>query len=222
MNTSLQSTRIWDLPTRLFHVLLILCVAGLYLSAELLEDNLQIHFYFGFALLTLLIFRVLWGFVGGHWSRFTSFVPSPKRLLQFLRHPSEQVAGHNPLGALSVLVMLLFLLAQVFSGFFSYDDVAFSGPWHNLVSDECGEWLTEYHAEIGKTILLLLIGLHIGSIAFYKRVKNQDLVSPMVHGDKQLPLGTPASTDTTRTRLLALALLAVSAGITYGLIALGA
>ena len=199
-----------------------MCVTGLYLSAELLEDNLQIHFYFGFAMLTLLIFRLLWGFVGGHWSRFTSFIPSPQTLLKFLRHPSEQVVGHNPLGALSVLAMLAVLLAQVFSGFFSYDDVAFSGPWHNWVSDACGEWLTAYHAEIGKTILLLLIGLHMGSIAFYKRVKNQDLISPMVHGDKQLPLDTQASTDTGLTRLLALALLIVSAGITYGLVALGA
>ena len=221
MTTTLHNTRIWDLPTRLFHVSLILCVAGLYLSAELMEDSLQLHFYFGYATLTLLIFRVLWGFVGGHWSRFASFVPTPHQLLQFLRNPNQHAVGHNPLGALSVLAMLTVLLAQVFSGFFSYDDVAFSGPWHNLVSDECGEWFTHYHAEIGKSILLVLLALHVGSIVFYKRFKQQDLVSPMIHGDKTLPANTVASTDTTGTRLLALALLAASAGLTYWLVSLG-
>jgi cytochrome b len=221
MTPTLHNTRIWDLPTRLFHVSLILCVAGLYLSAELMEDSLQLHFYFGYATLTLLIFRVLWGFAGGHWSRFTSFVPTPSKLLQFLRDPSQPAVGHNPLGALSVLAMLTVLLAQVFSGFFSYDDVAFSGPWHNLVSDECGEWFTNYHAEIGKSILLILLALHVGSIVFYKRVKQQDLVTPMIHGDKALPPNTVASTDTTGTRLLALALLMASAGITSWLVSLG-
>lgn len=221
MNQTLHSTRIWDLPTRLFHVFLIFSVAGLYLSAELMEDNLLLHFYFGYATLTLLIFRVLWGFVGGYWSRFASFIPSPKKLLHFLRTPKSDAVGHNPLGALSVLAMLTLLFAQVFSGFFSYDDVAFSGPWHNFVSDECSEWLTNYHAEIGKNILLLLLALHVSSIVFYKRFKKQDLISPMIHGDKVLPSNTKASTDTVGTRLAALVLLIASSGLTYWLVSLG-
>ena len=221
MTAPLHTTRIWDLPTRLFHIALIVCVAGMYLSAEFLEDDLQVHFYLGYATLTLLLFRVMWGLVGGHWSRFVNFVPSPLGVLRFLRGESGSHPGHNPLGALSVLAMLLILLAQVFSGFFSYDDVAFAGPWHNLVSDECSEWLTEYHAEVGKSILLALLGLHIGSIVFYKRVKQQDLVSPMVHGDKVLAAEVTPSKDTASSRLLALALLVVSAAATYGLVSLG-
>jgi cytochrome b len=221
MTTPLHTTRIWDLPTRLFHIALILCVAGMYLSAEFLEDDLQVHFYLGYATLTLLLFRVMWGLVGGHWSRFVNFVPSPLGVLRFLRGESDSHPGHNPLGALSVLAMLLVLLAQVFSGFFSYDDVAFGGPWHNLVSDACSEWLTEYHAEVGKSILLALLGLHIGSIVFYKRVKQQDLISPMVHGDKAFSAEVTPSKDTASSRLLALALLLVAAAATYGLVSLG-
>ena len=221
MTAPLHTTRIWDLPTRLFHIALIVCVAGMYLSAEFLEDDLQVHFYIGYATLTLLLFRVMWGLVGGHWSRFVNFVPSPLGVLRFLRGESDSHPGHNPLGALSVLAMLLVLLAQVFSGFFSYDDVAFGGPWHNLVSNACSEWLTEYHAEVGKSILLALLGLHIGSIVFYKRVKQQDLISPMVHGDKAFSAEVTPSKDTASSRLLALALLLVAAAATYGLVSLG-
>ena len=221
---SMQTTRIWDLPTRLFHLLLIVCVAGLFASAELLEDNLQIHFYFGYATLTLLLFRLMWGFAGGHWSRFSSFVPTPHKLLTFvksMRSHNTASIGHNPLGALSVLAMLFVLLVQVFTGFFSYDDVAFNGPWSNLISNDLSDLLTEYHSEVGKSILLLLIALHVTSIVFYKRVKNEDLVSPMLHGDKSVPDNTPASTDNSQSRLLAFALLMASAAITYGLISLG-
>lgn len=224
MSHTHQTTRIWDLPTRLFHIGLIGCVFGLFLSAEFYDENLQIHFYFGYTTLTLLIFRVLWGFLGGYWSRFASFVPTPLHLISFikgLRGASAPSIGHNPLGALSVLAMMTLLLAQVLSGFFSYDDVTFAGPWHNLVSDEVSEWLTNYHAEVGKSFLLALIALHISSILFYKRVKHEDLITPMIHGDKLTPSGTTESTDTIGTRLLALGLLMASAAVTYWLVSLG-
>ena len=206
----LRPVRVWDLPTRVFHALLIVSMAGLILTGEVGGAALQWHFYFGYSVLSLVLFRVLWGFVGGHWSRFASFVPSPASLKAYVRgllsgHHSPSV-GHNPMGALSVLAMLALLLIQVFTGFISDDEIASSGPWTPLVSGDWIELATEYHGDVGKVLLILLVVLHVASILFYKRVKQEDLVTPMIRGDKTLPEGTPQSTDSALSRLFAFVL----------------
>ena len=107
-----QTVRIWDLPTRLFHWLLMLSVAGLITTGELAGEAMFLHFWFGYAVLTLVLFRLVWGVVGGHWSRFVNFIPRPAELKAYLlaiRHKQSTLhAGHNPLGALSIVLMLLF------------------------------------------------------------------------------------------------------------------
>lgn len=216
MNNNLTSSsdapervRIWDLPTRVFHILLIVCLVGLIITGNVGGGAMPWHFYFGYTALSLLLFRLVWGLVGGHWSRFVQFVPSPSRLrhyLQDLRSGRHRPAiGHNPIGALSVLAMLLVLLAQVFSGFMSDDEIAASGPWTALVSSDWVERATYYHTEIGKTLIIVLVLLHIGAVVFYKRVKRDDLITPMVTGDKVLPSQTTASRDTASSRAFALA-----------------
>ena len=217
---SLHRIRVWDLPTRGFHVLLALSVAGLIATGEI--GLMQLHFWLGYAVLTLVLFRLVWGFVGGHWSRFINFVPTPTKLRAYIQAISAQQTpqsiGHNPLGALSVLGMLCVLLIQVLSGFFSDDEIANTGPWTAFIPADWVEMATEYHSEVGKVILIVLIVLHVGTVLYYKRIKNDDLLTPMLTGDKVLTTETQASRDTRTSRLFALAILLGCAYVVYRLV----
>lgn len=217
---SLHRIRIWDLPTRGFHVLLALSVAGLIATGEI--GAMQLHFWLGYTVLTLVLFRLVWGFVGGHWSRFIHFVPTPTMLrsyVQALRAQQTPLSiGHNPLGALSVLGMLTVLLLQVFSGLMSDDEIANSGPWVALVPANWVEMATEYHSDIGKVILILLIVLHVGVVLYYKRVKQEDLITAMMTGDKVFTTEVHASRDTRTSRLFALGVFVGCAYVVYRLV----
>lgn len=217
---SLHRIRIWDLPTRGFHILLALCVAGLIATGEL--GLMQLHFLLGYAVLTLVLFRLVWGFVGGHWSRFINFVPTPAKLSVYIHAVrnarAPQSVGHNPLGALSVLGMLSVLLLQVFSGLMSDDEIANTGPWVALVPGDWVSLATEYHSDIGKVLLILLVALHVCTVVYYKRIKHEDLITPMLTGDKVFPIEVHASRDTLTSRLFALSILAGCAYMVYRLV----
>ena len=209
MTTETANIRVWDLPTRLFHLFLVLCFAGLIATGEIGGDDLMAwHFYFGYATLSLVFFRIVWGVLGGYWSRFGNFIPSPSQLTHYVKalrnHEHPRFISHNPLGALSVLCMLLLLLVQVFSGLMSDDEVSVAGPWTAWVPNQWVEWAGEYHTEIGQFLVLGLVGLHIASVLFHRWIKKDDLITPMKTGNKSLPANTHATTDTWRTRLLAL------------------
>jgi cytochrome b len=204
--------RVWDLPTRLFHWLLVLAVVGMLVTGYL--GALDWHMRLGCALFALLLFRLVWGLVGGHWSRFTTFFPSPRRIHAHLRKtPLDASAdlGHNPLGGLSIWAMLLVLLAQVGSGLMSDDDIAYAGPWAQHVPEAVMYLMTDYHATIGPWLIMALVLLHLAAILFYLLWKRENLIGPMLHGDKSLTLMTssPPSRDDLATRLLALVLLLV-------------
>ncbi len=217
-----QTVRIWDLPTRLFHWLLMLSVAGLITTGELAGEAMFLHFWFGYAVLTLVLFRLVWGVVGGHWSRFVNFIPRPAELKAYLlaiRHKQSTLhAGHNPLGALSIVLMLLLLFAQVFTGFMSDDEIATAGPWVALVPNSWVALATQYHGDFGKIFLIALIVVHVATVFYYKRVKNSDLITPMLNGNKELPSDTPQSRDTVTSRLFALGVLLASAYVVYRLV----
>ena len=219
-------TRIWDLPTRLFHILLALCVLGLVITGDNGDFAMAVHFYLGYTVLTLLAFRIIWGVVGGHWSRFMSFVPSPSSLLSYLRNfkkpDAKPSVGHNPLGAISVFVFLIVLTLQGLSGLMSDDDVSISGPWTVLVPNSWVEFATEYHTEIGFPLILVLIGLHIAAVFYHLLAKKQNLIRPMLDGDKLVSPATPASRDSWQTRLIALVVVAACAYGVYRLVTLSA
>lgn len=210
--------RVWDLPTRLFHWALVMCVGGLVVSGNLGGGAMTWHFRFGYCVISLLMFRVVWGFAGGHWSRFVNFVYTPSQTMGYLRtggQASYQV-GHNPLGALSVFAMLGFLLLQVSSGLMSDDEIAASGPLVRWVSGNWVSLATWYHKDIGKAILIVLVATHLLAIIFYRWRKNHNLVRPMFTGDKLLDTATTASSDTLGDRTKAIVVMLICVGLVWG------
>jgi cytochrome b len=221
----MQTIRVWDLPTRLFHWLLAAAVIGLVITATVGGNWMNWHLRLGYAVLTLLLFRLVWGFVGGHWSRFGSFLYAPSSLIAYLqgRVRPEHRVGHTPLGALSVFALLLVLVAQVSTGLMSDDEIAFFGPLVRFVSGDTVALATSYHKNVGKFIVIALVVLHVAAIAFYKWVKRDNLVRPMVVGDKQVAanLRVPHTRDTAASRALALIVLALCGGAVAWLVRLG-
>jgi cytochrome b len=163
------------------------------------------HFRFGYLMLSLLLFRLIWGVVGGHWSRFSSFLFSPVTLLRYLRGNDAPAlgTGHTPLGAVSVFALLLLLLVQVGTGLISDDEIASSGPLAHLVGSDTVSLATWYHHQVGKLVLLGLVAMHVCAILFYLWRKRQNLIVPMLFGDKYVAHPAKESRDDTRTRLLA-------------------
>ena len=207
--------RVWDLPTRVFHWALAACVIALVVTGQIGGSAMDWHFRLGYAVLTLLLFRLAWGLVGGHWSRFSSFLYAPSTVLRYLRGQGgpELSTGHNPLGAGSVFALLFFLLVQVATGLISDDEIASSGPLTSLVPSTWVSQATWYHHSVGKLVLIVLVALHVTAILFYLLRKRQNLVRPMLLGDKEVEQALPSSRDDVRTRLLAIVLLAVCAGL---------
>lgn len=217
------SVRIWDVPTRLFHWSLVLCTVGLVITGESGGDAMLWHFRLGYAVLTLLGFRLLWGLVGGHWSRWWRLPLAPASVRAYLRGqaPLSHTAGHNPLGSWSVMGLLLLCALQVGTGLFSDDDVGNSGPLSVLISGQWVSAITSWHKGPGKVLLLMLVGLHVAAIVWYRWRHGDNLVRPMLQGDKDLPAAVPASRDGVLNWLLALLCLALSSLAVQALLALG-
>lgn len=217
-----ERIRVWDLPTRCFHWALALAVVGLVTTAQVGGAAMPWHFRCGYLVLSLLLFRLCWGFVGGHWSRFASFIYSPRTTLQYLKGQGspEHSIGHNPAGAFSVFAMLGFLLLQVGTGWFSDDEIAAAGPGTKFVSNSWVSLATHYHAEVGKVIVLGLIALHIGAILFYRFKRGENLVSAMIQGDKESALALKNSRDDGASRLLAASLFVACAALVAWLVSL--
>jgi cytochrome b len=220
-----QPVRVWDLPTRLFHWLLAVAVLSLVVTGKVGGDAITWHFRLGYLVMGLLLFRFVWGLVGGHWSRFASFVRPPSTVLRYLRgqtRPDEHLdVGHNPLGAGSVLALLLLLAVQVGTGLVADDEIANQGPLNRFVSGATALSATAWHKDFGQIILIVLVVLHVAAIVFYRLKKGKDLVQPMLKGDKLLPPGVPASADTIGTRLLAVAVAAAAAALVTWVVRLG-
>ena len=217
-----HTTRVWDLPTRIFHWALFGLIVAMVATGLTGGNAMAWHFRFGYAVLSLLLFRLVWGLIGGRWSRFASFIYSPGTVLRYLRGQGrpEHSVGHNPLGAGSVFALLFFLFVQVGTGLFSDDDIAASGPLSKFVSNAMVSSLTGYHKNIGKYVLLALVLLHIAAIVFYMVKKKENLIGPMLHGDKSLANRVENSRDDGRSRALALGVFAICAALVATLVRL--
>ena len=212
--------RVWDLPIRLFHWLLVLCIAGSLISANFAGIAVEWHAYFGYSILILLIFRIIWGFVGSRHARFATFFPQRATIMAYLQGKSLRCLGHNPVGALSVFALLLVLSIQVLTGLFVDDEITFQGPLAKYVPNIVVSFLSEIH-EGNQVVIYILLTIHIVAIGYYKKFKGEDLITPMFSGDKEIDpseeakylpadLGQP-SKDGGLQRALALVLLSAIA-----------
>ena len=165
---------VWDLPLRLFHWLLALCVTGALVTVSLGGNWMVWHERFGLSVLGLLTFRLVWGLVGGTYARFSNFFPTPSRVSQYLRGQWQEL-GHNPLGAFSVFAMLGLFAFQALTGLFSSDDVAFYGPLTRLVDSDVISLLSGWHRSTEELIYVVVY-----------RLRGKKLVGAMLHGRKTL------------------------------------
>jgi cytochrome b len=180
------SIHIWDLPHRLFHWLLVVSVIAAYVTAKIGGSLIDWHGRLGIFILGLLVFRLIWGFIGSTQSRFVTFFPTFSRIVAYLKGTWQGI-GHNPLGAISVLALLTVLAVQVGTGLFANDDIAFEGPLFNLVDKSFSNKLTSWH-NISFNFLLALVGLHMVALIFYRWVKKTNLIVPMLTGKKKIPI----------------------------------
>ena len=181
---------LWDLPIRLAHWSFVALMPALWWTAE--HDNMGLHKKLGLGMLGLVAFRLVWGVVGSEPARFASFVKGPRRLLAYLRGQLAAAPGHNPLGALSVLALLGLLAVEVGLGLVTQDvDGIESGPLNHLVSYDTADRARHLHGQMFD-VLLGLIALHLVAIVYYRLVKRDNLVLPMVIGRKELDEAVPA------------------------------
>lgn len=182
--------KVWDLPVRLFHWTLVLLLVALATTGYLKGDWMTWHMRCGYALLTLVFFRILWGFAGSTHARFRSFLAGPGEAVAFgkkiLARAPAHSAGHNPLGGWMVLVLLLALLFQVGTGLFANDDILFEGPLAGLVSKAWSDRLTGWHYW-NVNLIWVLVGTHVAAVLYHWFIMKEDLVIAMFSGVKHLP-----------------------------------
>ncbi|MTH76713.1 cytochrome b/b6 domain-containing protein [Paracoccus aestuariivivens] len=185
-----REIKLWDPLLRGFHWMLALFVTAAWLLGQFGPAKMTLHFWCGYVVIGLLIFRLCWGFIGPAPARFSHFLCGPVTIASylrgiFMREPSYW-PGHNPLGALSVIAMLAVLAAQVSSGLISDpDDYINVGPLASYVSSATRSKAVGWH-EFGANLVLILVLLHVAVILFYRFWKGEDLVGPMINGRKQV------------------------------------
>jgi len=187
MRDERSSTRVWDLPTRLFHWALVALIALQFATAEFGFLSMQWHTRFGWATIALIGFRIVWGFTGSQTSRFADFVRGLAAVARYVAamaaKPQERL-GHNPLGGWSVVAMLACVLVQAVSGLFTTDDIDEEGPFVGSVSAATVRFATKLH-HLGETVLLGLIGLHVVAVLLHWVFKRDNLIGAMITGRKQ-------------------------------------
>lgn len=190
--------RVWDLPTRIFHWLLVaLVAASIYTGNVGGLREMDIHMLVGYAVLAVALFRLIWGLIGSPRSRFADFIRGPRTVLRYARDLARgahrATIGHNPLGGWSVAAMLASLSLQAGAGLFASDDILTEGPLASLVSAPVGKFLTGVH-EVNAKVLYALIAVHLGAIAYYRLVHRERLVGAMIDGRKTVD-ATAANED---------------------------
>jgi cytochrome b len=220
-----RAVRVWDLPTRVFHWLLVALIVGQIVTATIAGNAMAWHFRFGYGLFALLGFRLTWGLVGGHWSRFSNFIYAPATVLRYLRGQHRVgdhfEVGHNPLGSASVFAMLALVGVQIACGLVADDEVDQVGPLNRFVSNTLAHNATALHTGPVKWLLFTLIALHVAAIVYYRVKKQVDLVRPMVVGDKWLAGDAPHAADSVATRVGALLLLVLWGALVAWIVSLG-
>lgn len=225
-----RSFKLWDVPTRLFHWALVLLVLVSYLTGEVggfeftmpgsgnMVANMNIHIWSGLSILTLLIFRIVWGLIGSSSSRFSGFVRGPGAIIDYLKGIAKRsvafFAGHNPAGGAVVVLMIVLLLAQASTGLFAKEDDFFglAGPLNGMVSEETANQITGIHARIWSVIEIVVIA-HIAGNLFYWLVLKHNLIVPMITGRADAPAGASPPSLKFASNVTAIIVFANSAAI---------
>lgn len=212
------SVAVWDLPVRLFHWALVVLIVFSYVAIK--TDQIERHIFSGKLILSLILFRILWGFVGSETARFSSFLTGPATtfgyFLDLIRGRARRYLGHNPMGAWSALALILLIGLQAGAGLFATDDIMTDGPLKYLVSDKVSARLTTLH-KYGENVLMALIILHLLAVLFYVVFKKDNLIKAMVTGRKTVGMGDPTGPIARGgSVVLALVLLAISVAVVFG------
>jgi cytochrome b len=206
--------RVWDAPVRLFHWAIVLLILFSWGSAE--WNRMEWHKLSGYTILTLLLFRIVWGIVGSETARFSRFLKSPMEAMRHLAHMTRREAdreiGHNAAGGWMVLVLLLLLVVQAITGLASNDDIDTEGPYARLVGKAWSDWASHIH-DLNFTLIEIAVVAHILAVLAYAVLKGQDLVRPMITGKKRLP-GTVRQPRMAHPLLALLLLVLASAAVT--------
>ena len=205
--------QVWDIYTRLFHWLLVLGIAYQWVSMELLDDAMEQHALVGYGLLSLILWRIIWGFIGPHTVRFRHFSPNLKTLFTYLRaKPKPVYATHNPLGSIAVLTFFGLILVQSISGLFMTDDIFFSGPLLGWLDTTIENVIQSLH-DTSFDLLVLLILVHILAVVWHVLHAEPYLIKAMFHGKK--PLITPPSMSNLQVHTRALVSLGIAITLVY-------
>ncbi|ODP34506.1 cytochrome b/b6 domain-containing protein [Pandoraea sp. ISTKB] len=219
----MKPIRIWDLPTRLFHWSFVVLAVAAYVTAKTGGNAMIYHFWCGYAVLALLIFRLVWGVAGPRYARFSAFVTGPRTFFRSLRDGRDgsgtegRFAGHTPLGGLSVIAMLLFFGIQVGLGLFSNDDIFNDGPLVKFIDKDTSDMLTGWHLR-NQWVLIALVALHVLAIVYYRVARKKDLIKPMILGDKKLTGPALPARDDWRVRVGALVLIVLASALVYRIV----
>jgi cytochrome b len=218
-----RRVRVWDVPTRVFHWLLAALVVFSFTTGKVGGAWMDWHLKSGYAILALLVFRILWGLVGSETARFASFMRGPRAFHAYAReliagrHP--RALGHNPMGGWMIAFMIVVLAVQAACGLFADDEIATQGPLAAKVSNAMVARLTAIHSYNG-WIVLAAVCVHVATIGIYQWMLHDDLVRPMVTGWRDWPAGTPAIPPAMGSSLAAAVVLAASCAAVYWLVAI--
>jgi len=216
---------IWDLPLRLFHWLFVAAILVAWASSELGSDYIDYHMMSGYFIIGLLLFRVVWGFIGPKHARFRQFLPSFSSLVKYVQSlkKGEKIyaPGHNPLGSLMVVLMIVLTTLQATSGLFINDDVFSSGPYYGSISASTEQVMSFLHHNVFN-VLLFAIFLHLFAIAYYLKVKKENLVLPMITGKKKADVVDQADAIPHSRLILAIVLAIAVTAFVYWLVVINA
>lgn len=213
----MKMSNVWDVPTRLFHWLLVLAIIGLWYTGT--EGDMEKHIPLAYFTLSLLLFRIIWGFIGSLYSRFSAFQLMPSKAISYIRGGlHSDYPGHNPLGSWSVVSLLLCLAAQLTTGLFANDSILEEGPLAQYVSSDISNQMTSLHA-LNFNILLGLISLHIVAVLFYTVVKRDDILLGMITGKRAVSADIPEPAR--RNPVYAVVAITIAASIVWLITRLG-
>lgn len=218
---------IWDIFIRVYHWLLVASIGFAWWTIEQGGDWMEWHMVSGILVLSLVLFRVIWGFVGGGYARFKQFLCSPLATLRYthdlMRNKEAHYVGHNPMGGWAVIALLLFCAIQALTGLFTTDDIWFEGPLFHLIDSSLASDITRFH-KLFFNILLGMIVLHIAAILFHQIVRKEKLIQAMFSGKKSaadaVDIITSKPFSFKRTLLVAIITAAIVAAVIFGLLSL--